>query len=106
MKKLSNNECPKCKKQNPAAIIYGLPDLTSFQYDDKEDNERENFVLGGCCDYGYEYQCQDCFYQWKEDEPLNGEYDEWNSMTEEGEYKNGEPHGIWTTRTRLGVKWF
>ena len=27
-------------------------------------------------------------------------------MTDEGEYKNGKPHGIWTTRTRLGVKWF
>ena len=101
MKKLSNNECPKCKKQNPAGILYGMPGPIG-----KEDDEKENIVYGGCGDYGYDYECRKCFYQWAEDKPQSGEYNEWDSMTEEGEYKNGKPHGIWTTRTRLGVKWF
>ena len=93
--------CPKCKKQNPAWILYGMPGPIG-----KEDDEKENIVYGGCGDYGYDYECQKCFYQWAEDKPQSGEYNEWDSMTHEGEYKNGKPHGIWTTRTRLGVKWF
>ena len=93
--------CPKCKKQNPAWILYGMPGPIG-----KEDDEKENIVYGGCGDYGYDYECRKCFYQWAEDKPQSGEYNEWDSMTDEGEYKNGKPHGIWTTRTRLGVKWF
>ncbi len=37
--------CPKCKKQNPAWIVYGMPGPIG-----KEDDEKENIVNGGCGD--------------------------------------------------------
>ena len=92
--------CPKCNKQNPAAIVYDFVTHGSPEVEDR------NIVYGGCTYYGYDYECQKCFYQWAEDKPQNGEYNERKAMTEVGEYKNGEMHGVWTTRTRLGVKYF
>ena len=93
--------CPKCKKQNPAGILYGMP----APFFGKKDDEKDNIVFGGCSDYGYDYECQNCFYQWAEKNSRSGEYNEDKAMTEEGEFKNGQRHGLWITRTRLGIKY-
>ena len=53
--------CPKCKSENVAPIIYGMPTYETFKR-----AEKGEFFLGGCeimpCQP--DYKCHDCSFSW------------------------------------------
>lgn len=56
--------CPKCKSENVAPIIYGMPTYSTFKR-----AERGEFFLGGCeimpCQP--DYKCRECGYSWSKE---------------------------------------
>jgi hypothetical protein len=48
--------CPNCQTDQVKEIIYGLPDVESFDF--------EKYEVGGCCvsDEDAHYKCQSCHH--------------------------------------------
>ena len=55
------NHCPKCKSSKVIKIVYGMPD-----YSLQEDEEKGKVVLGGCVIHedAPKYHCKKCQYEW------------------------------------------
>jgi len=59
--------CPNCKKESIAEILWGYPaDMSVID----EKLERKEIVLGGCIvtDHDPKWECNDCHHQWGERE--------------------------------------
>jgi len=59
--------CPNCKKESIAEILWGyLPDMRAIE----EKLEQKEIVLGGCIvtEHDPRWECNDCHYRWGERE--------------------------------------